>query len=167
MPRVAVKFFVTCCLALALTGVVHGANLFRQNLLFIQAETEVSFWGRGTYRPTEKTLRNTNRSIEALLGHQPANPGYLALQASALVWQAYWIEASGQQEQQQQRLGNQAINVQQTALISRPAHRHSWTKLIEYAERAQGEDALITQARAGLKGLQRFGFFDASDSIIK
>jgi hypothetical protein len=163
MPSVAVKFFATCCLALALAGVVQGVNLFRQNLLFIQAETEVSFWGRGSYRPTEKTIRNTSQSIDTLLGHQPANPGYLALQASALVWQAYWAEESDQQ----QRLGKRAISVQQTALISRPAHRHSWTKLIEYAERAQGSEALIVQARAGLKGLQRFVFFEGSNPIIK
>ena len=163
MPSVVVKFFAACCLGLALAGVVLGVNLFRQNLLFIQAETEVSFWGRGTYRPTEKTIGNTNRSIEALLGHQPANPGYLALQASALVWQAYWAE----QSDQQQGLGRRAIGVQQTALISRPAHRHSWTKLIEYAERTQDGDALIHQARAGLKGLQRFVFFEGSNSIKK
>ena len=154
MPNVADKFFAICCLALALAGVVQGVNLFRQNLLFIEAETEVSFWGRGSYIPTEKTIGNTNRSIDTLLGHQPAHPGYLALQASALVWQAYWAAESDQQ----QGLGRRAIGVQQAALISRPAHRHSWTKLIEYAQRTQGEETLIHQAQAGLKGLQRFIF---------
>lgn len=163
MPSIVVKFFATCCLVFALAGVVHGVNLFRQNLLFIEAETEVSFWGRGSYRPTEKTIRITNRSIDTLLGHQPANPGYLALQASALVWQAYWAE----QSDRQQGLGRRAIEVQQTALISRPAHRHSWTKLIEYAQRTRGSEALIAQASAGLKGLQRFVYFDGSGPIIK
>ena len=163
MPSVALKFFATCFLALALAGVVHSVNLFRQNLMFIQAETELSFWGRGSYQPTGKTIRNTNRSIGALLGHQPANPGYLSLQASSLVWQAYWAE----EPDQQQGLGRHAFNVQQAALISRPAHRHSWTKLIEYAERTRSSEAVIEQARAGLKGLQRFGFFEGSNPIIK
>jgi hypothetical protein len=57
--------------------------------------------------------------------------------------------------------------VQQASLISRPAHRHSWTKLIEYSERTRGSEALIAQARAGLKGLQRFVFFEGSNPIIK
>lgn len=161
MPSIAVKFFATCCLALALAGVVHGVNVFRQNLLFIAAETEVSFWGRGAYRPTETTLYTTNRSIESLLGHQPANPAYLALQASALVWQAYWAEQAGGVNQ---GLGRRAVQVQQSALISRPAHRHSWTKLIEYSQRAQGSDALLEQSRAGLKSLQRFVILEGSDS---
>jgi len=117
-------------LAMAVAVVAQAANLFSQNLLFTRAQTEVSFWGRGDYRPDEETIRRTSELLNDLLVSEPAHPDYLGLQANATVWLAYW-SAHDDREQYAQR----AINIQYAALLPRPAHRHSWVKLAEYLSR--------------------------------
>jgi hypothetical protein len=136
-------------LALALSGVVQAANLFSQNLEFTAAETEVSFWGRGNYHPEAATIARTSQAMESLLTSQPAHPDYLALQANALVWLAYWA----QEAEARATYAEQAVSTQYAALESRPAHRPSWEKLLEYASRSEGNEPMATLAQARINAL--------------
>ena len=43
-------------LALSLLGAWQGAQLMQRDLAFEAARTEVSFWGRGNYQPTEQAI---------------------------------------------------------------------------------------------------------------
>jgi hypothetical protein len=135
-------------LALAVTVVclAHAISVFQQNLLFTQAQTELSFWGRADYHPTPATINATEQQLQTLLNHSPDQPDYLALQANATVWLAYWSRqksTTGQLESNQQ-----AIASQQAALLSRPAHRFSWKKLADYVDR--GEPTVENRALAVL-----------------
>jgi hypothetical protein len=122
-------------LAVTVVCIVHAANAFKQSLLFTRAQTEVSFWGRGDYRPTPATITATRQQLQTLVTHSPGHPDYLALQANAAVWLAYW----SQQESTAGQPGNtqHAIASQQVSLLSRPAHRFSWNKLAEYLGRGE------------------------------
>ncbi len=126
--------------------IVHAASAFQQNLLFTQAQTEVSFWGRGDYHPTPATINVTQQQLQSLLNHSPSHPDYLALQANAAIWLAYWsrqANSAGQLDNNQR-----AIASQQAALLSRPAHRSSWKKLADYVGR--GEPTVENRALAVL-----------------
>ena len=118
-------------LALYTTG--HAANSFKQDLQFTGIETEVSFWGRGDYLPTEATIRRTNQSMDKLLHNTPGHSTYLSLQANSYTWQAYWEEDS----KTTRELSEKAVQLQTFALHSRPAHLQSRAKLNEYLVRLQ------------------------------
>lgn len=139
---------LTAFLALAVTVmcVAQAFSVFQQNLLFTQAQTEVSFWGRGDYLPTPATIIATEQQLKTLLNHSPVQPDYLALQANTAVWLAYWSRQEGTTGQ----LGNdeQAIASQLAALLTRPAHRFSWKKLADYVDR--GESTVENRALAVL-----------------
>jgi hypothetical protein len=131
-------------IAVTVVCVVHAFSAFQQNLLFTRAQTEVSFWGRGDYHPTPATITVTRQQLQTLVTHSPGHPDYLALQANAAVWLAYWSRQAntvGQPDSTQQ-----AIASQQAALLSRPAHRFSWNKLAEYLGR--GEPTVENRALA-------------------
>jgi hypothetical protein len=133
-------------LAVTVVCVAYAFRAFQQNLLFTQAQTEVSFWGRGDYHPTPATINITEQQLQTLLSHSPVQPDYLALQASAAIWLAYWSRqksTAGQPDNNQQ-----AIASQQAALLSRPAHRFSWKKLADYVGR--GEPSVENRALAVL-----------------
>jgi hypothetical protein len=122
-------------LAVTVVCVVHAASAFKQNLIFTRAQTEISFWGRGDYRPTPATITTTRQQLQTLVAHSPDHPDYLALQANAAVWLAYWSQQEstiGQSDNAQH-----AISSQQASLLSRPAHRFSWNKLAEYLGRGE------------------------------
>jgi len=118
---------------LALYGTVQGASLFKHDLQFTKAETEVSFWGRGNYQPTPKTVSRTARAVENLVQHAPHNPAYRSLQANSFAWRAYWeADATTSQQYAQQAVGAQAAAVQ-----ARPAYYQGQVKLAEYEARLQ------------------------------
>jgi hypothetical protein len=122
-------------LAVTVVCVAHAFSAFQQNLLFTRVQTEVSFWGRGDYHPTPATITATRQQLQTLVTHSPDHPDYLALRANAAVWLAYWSQqesTAGQPDNTQQ-----AIASQQSALLSRPAHRFSWNKLAEYLGRGE------------------------------
>jgi len=54
----------------------QSATLFRMDLAFTAAETELSFWGRGDYQPTEATRARISRELGVLLEGAPAHPDY-------------------------------------------------------------------------------------------
>jgi hypothetical protein len=136
-------------LALALVAAYTGFTTFAQDLAFTNAQTELSFWGSDSYQPEPETIKYTGQTIDALLQHAPGHPEYLGLQANYAAWQAYW--ATGTMERAS--YNQQAVRSQYKALQSRPAHRHSWTKLVEYASRTTTGEAVLNEAKAHLQAL--------------
>ena len=117
-------------LLLALTMTWQGLALLQRDLAFTAAETEVSFWGREDYQPTQATIARTGRQLEALLAKAPRHPEYQLLAASYYAWQAYWTE-DAELEAQYTQLGQQAREI---ARQSRPAYVYN-----EAGEAAQPE----------------------------
>lgn len=137
-------------LALALVGAHRGFTTFRQDLVFTSAQTELSFWGRDTYQPEPKTISHTGQAIGALLQDAPGHPEYLGLQANFAAWQAYWAKDPIERAS----FSLQAVQNQKAALQSRPAHRHSWAKMVEYASRTRGGGDMRDTAQARQEALR-------------
>ena len=137
-------------LALALVAAYTGFTLVAQDLAFTNAQTELSFWGRDKYQPEPKTIKYTGQRIDALLRNTRWHPEYLSLQANYAAWQAYWATDA----MERASFNRQAMQSQHKALQSRPAHRHSWSKMVEYAARASSGEAMLQQAQARLQALQ-------------
>lgn len=121
-------------LACVQAGFVTGL----QDLAFTEAQTEISFWGRGTYQPSPEKVEKTGEALESLLRLSPASPVFLELQAHYFAWKAYWSDDAVQRE----TLGRVAIDAQRRALQSRPAHRQGWVKMVEYASRTRDGEAM-------------------------
>ena len=115
-------------LALALLGAWQGSQLVQRDFAFEAARTEVSFWGRGNYQPTEQTIERTGNTLSRVIA-QSAHPEYLSVQAAYYTWRAYW-EGSNE-------LAIKATESQYKALESRPAHPQDRQKLIEYRGRVR------------------------------
>jgi len=137
-------------LVLALVAAYTGFTTFAQDLAFTNAQTELSFWGRDNYQPEPKTIKHTGQAIQALLQSAPRHPEYRGLQASYAAWLSYWSENMDERA----GFNSQAVQSQYIALQSRPAHRHSWTKMVEYADHASTGEAIRQQAQARLAALQ-------------
>ena len=105
-------------LLLAVTITWQGLALLQRDLAFSAAETEVSFWGREGYQPTEATIARTGRQLEALLARAPEHPEYQLLAASYYAWRAWWAD-DAELEAQYTQLGQQAREI---ARQSRPAY---------------------------------------------
>lgn len=138
-----------CMLVLMIIFIVSASRFFVDSLAFTRAETEVGFWGRGEYHPRESSIRDAIRTVDDVLASQPGHPDYLELSANAAAWLAYWAESIDSRAYYSQ----QAIVSQYSALRSRPAHRHSWAKMIEYSSRAPGNEALAEMAQQKLDAL--------------
>jgi hypothetical protein len=149
----ALPLVLLVVLAVALMGAYTSFATFARDLAFTSARTELSFWGRDRYQPEPNTIRRTGRSIDALLQAAPTNPEYLGLQASYAAWQAYWSESRNERA----GFNGQAVQSQYKALQSRPAHRHSWSKMVEYASRTTTGEAMLIDARARLQALSVAG----------
>lgn len=152
MRNVSVKVVSFAALVLMLLVLRDGTKLFADNLKFTDVETEVSFWGRGQYQPVQKTIERTRRSIESLVAASNRHPSYRNLSASASAWFAYWATDSADRE----RFVQSSITAQTEAIKSRPAHRQSWIKLIEYLANTNNSSETEVWARKQLAGLQRY-----------
>jgi hypothetical protein len=141
--RVAPVLFV------ALAATWQAASLLQQNLAFTKAQTEVGFWGRGEYQPESSTIENTGRRINTLVQRSPGHPEYLGLQANYATWRGYWA----QDMEERMAFSLQAMASQKSALQTRPAHRHSWSKMVEYAARTSTGEAAQIAAQAHLQAL--------------
>ena len=141
--RVAPVLFV------ALAATWQAASLMQQNLAFTKAQTEVGFWGRGQYQPESGTIKHTGQSINAIVQRSPGHPDYLGLQANYATWRAYWAQAM----EERMAFSLQAMASQKNALETRPAHRHSWSKMVEYAARTSTGEAAQIAAQAHLQAL--------------
>jgi hypothetical protein len=105
-------------LLLALAMMWQGLGLFQRDLAFIAVETEVSFWGEGSYQPTAAKREWAGRQLDALLAETPANPDYQLLAASYHAWQAYWA----QDPELEQQYTHKAEQAQYAARQARPAY---------------------------------------------
>lgn len=150
MHNVFVKFLSLGSLALMLLVMGDATKLFSGNLIFTAAETEVSFWGRGSYQPDQKIVEQTSRSVESLIEDSEQHPSYHSLNASVLAWIAYWEADNIARE----RFVQQTIATQARAIESRPAHRQSWLKLIEYLANTNNSGETEVWARGRLADLQ-------------
>lgn len=140
---------VLVILSIALAGAYTGFTHFRQSLAFTAAETEVSFWGREGYQPQATTIKRTGHGIESLLQSAPNNPQYLGLQSTYFAWRGYWADNMDKRAS----FNTQALQSQYQVLQSRPAHRHSWVKLLEYASRSSSGEDMSIKAQARLQAL--------------
>ena len=140
-------------LAIAITVAWQAATLFRLDLAFTAAETELSFWGRGNYQPTAATREHIQRELDALLAAAPGQPNYLALAAYHDAWLAYREDDPDAARPYALRAASAQFGAQQ----NRPAYRQGWAKLVEYARRAgnaEGAATLGTLAQERLDALQ-------------
>ena len=144
LQRLLRRYFIPLFLiSLLLTCAFQAVHLIRSDLTFTRLETEVSFWGRGSYTPTAVRRESTERGLARLVKGFAGHPDYLSLQASQLSWEAYWAE----NEEVRRRYDRHTLESQQLALDSRPAHRQSWVKMVEYASRNPQSVALLAIAR--------------------
>ncbi len=137
-------------LLVAAIFLVHQAvQQMKIDLVYQDARTELGFWGRGDYQPVPATVLSTGQAIENLLRFNPAHPDFLGLQAGHASWLAHWAT----DPQTRQRYGEQALQSQYRAVVSRPAHRSSWSKLERYAARMEGGQTRLLAARDRLRAL--------------
>lgn len=141
------RFYAAAAIVVCLFTAGYSLQLIIQNLGFTEAETEVGFWGRGSYHPEDNTVEQTVALIDGLLKSQPNHPDYLALRANVAVWQAYWSSPQDLKSQYAQL----SLTTQFHAVQSRPGHRQSWEQLTIYAARAGSSEAIHTQAESQLK----------------
>jgi len=121
-------------LGMAVTVAWQSATVFRLDLAFTAAETELSFWGRGDYQPDDASRQRTARTLEALLIEAPRHPDYLTLAAYHDAWRAYRED----DPTLAQPYAVRALNNQYGAQLNRPAYRQGWEKMVGYARRAGG-----------------------------
>ena len=119
-------------LGMAVTVAWQSATVFRLDLAFTAAETELSFWGRGDYQPDDASRQRTAQALEALLAVAPRHPDYLALAAYHDAWRAYRED----DPTLAQPYAVRALNNQYGAQLNRPAYRQGWEKMVGYARRA-------------------------------
>lgn len=141
LPMLALAVF------LAFAGTLH----LRQDLLFTKLDTELSFWGRANYQPTEITRAKTATAIERLLVASPGNASYLSLRASQLAWEGYWAGGDAGAG-----LDKQALAAQERAQQSRPAYGLGWLYLLQYAQNANAGADYEASAQERLNALQRW-----------
>lgn len=128
----------------------QSATLFRMDLAFTAAETELSFWGRGDNQPTEATRARISRELGVLLEGAPAHPDYLALAAYHQTWLAFREDDPAIA----QVYALQAVNTQFLAQQNRPAYRQGWAKMVGYARRAGGDEGAAELVRLAQKRLE-------------
>ena len=143
MTPAPARLLALLALPLALLSLVHGVQVVERDLAHTRARTEVGFWGRGEYRPVAGRVEATGRAIDALLGAEPAQPDYLALRARYSAWRAYWSTDLGRR----QAFNDEAMGYQLRSLRARPAHRHGWAKMVEYASGATAGEPVLSLAR--------------------
>lgn len=116
-PSLGAASLAGAALLIAIILAWQATALVRQDLAFTAVETEVSFWGRGSYQPDELTIARTGQRLDALLQAAPAHPAYQSLAASYWDWQVYWAD-NAEQEQLYAQRAQQARDI---ARQSRPA----------------------------------------------
>lgn len=143
------RLLALSALLLAITGACAGLFTVRQDLAFTRAQTEISFWGRGSYVPEAATIARTGHSVDALLAQSHGHPQYLALAAEYAIWRSHWAQDMAHKSS----FAGQALSRQAAALQSRPAHRQSWLKMVEYASRTRDGEAVLKRAQTRLQAL--------------
>ena len=137
-------------LLVALLMAFSGVRYAYLDLVFTAADTELSFWGRENYHPTEAAISRTGRALDLLLAQLPNHPDYLARQAYFLSWRGFFSSDI----QTRKDLNARALATQQQAMRQRPAYRQGWVEVVEYASRATGGAQALADAQARLRDLQ-------------
>lgn len=130
--------------------VTGGARATYLDLVSTATATELSFWGRGNYRPTDNTIERTGQNLAALLKHRPHHPEYLTQQAYYQSWQGFFAADMDQRL----ALNEQAVASQYLAMQQRPAYRQGWAEMVEYASRTRGGAEMLERAQARIAALQ-------------
>lgn len=120
-----------------------AASWLRLDLAYTATETELSFWGRGHYLPSEATWARAGRELDTLLSRAPVHPDYLSLAAYRYTWLAYWED----DPVAALPYAVQAVNAQFAAQQMRPAYRQGWAKMVGYARRAGTEERAVMLSR--------------------
>ena len=120
------------------------------DLHYTAVSTEVSFWGRGEYRPSRETRSLVATQVDQLLIRGPNHPLYLVLAANATAWRGYY-NLDGPSAN---ALARRAVKLQESALVARPAYLPGWEALADYAVTAGLDDkqGLAEDRTAQLRG---------------
>lgn len=130
----------------------HAFKTIQHDLIFSELETEVSFWGRGAYQPTQATRRSIASRLEHQLQISPQNSRLLTLRANQLAWEGFWSES----DEDYSRYLRQAIETQYASLLTRPAYGQGWSKLLQYQAVDEAGEELHELARVQMQKLQRW-----------
>ncbi|MEP4486932.1 MAG: hypothetical protein ABJ013_14980 [Halioglobus sp.] len=124
----------------------------QHDLIFDELEAEVSFWGRGSYQPTESTRHSIASRLEKQLQINPKLTRLRALEASRLAWEGYWSSTDRDYKQ----FSRLAIEAQYASLATRPAYGQGWSKLLQYQAADELGEELHEVARVQLQKLKRW-----------
>jgi hypothetical protein len=144
------RIAVSLMLVAVVTGVYDAVRICLQDLEFTRVQTEISFWGRGTYQPPQGIIEHAGDVLSGLLQAASAHPEMLELEAHYLAWSAYRAEDMDRRG----HLMQAAVDSQYLALLSRPANRQGWSKMVEYASWAPNGEAMLQLARKRLASLR-------------
>lgn len=128
MSRIYSFWLVAAGMVLCAVTLLASARQVVNDARFTAVQTELGFWGREGYQPTEATRAKTTRNITRLLDSQPHHPDYLSAQANDAAWRAYWSK----DRKEVAALLQQATHSQQMAVNWRPARPQDRLKLNEY-----------------------------------
>lgn len=146
-PSTATRALALVACALALFTARCSSTLLRNDLEFTPLDTELSFWGRENYQPTQAMRAAMEAQIPALLARPPGHPDYLLLRASQLEWEAYW--------KGDESLAKQANQSRFLALQQRPTDARVWRQYRDTAIGIGAEPAQVAFAESQLAALRR------------
>ncbi|MEH6552237.1 MAG: hypothetical protein V7744_19845 [Pseudomonadales bacterium] len=132
-----------------LVAAAQAVAVFRADIHYTNANTELSFWGRGDYSPNFDSQQQLEQHIQQALALRPAHPDYLVLHAKGHDWFAFWAQDANTSIAHSQ----QAAEQQWQALMGRPAHQQSWAAMVDYKVRLKEYDAQWRMARDTQKAL--------------
>ena len=132
--------------------VLNALQVFVRDIQFTSLETEVSFWGRGSYEPTVSTRADVDAQLSLALQHYPTSAPLLTLRASQLAWEGYWAVSSEDQLQ----YTRVAMEAELASLHARPAYGQGWLKLLQYQAVDEAGEELHEVARAQMQTLKRW-----------
>jgi hypothetical protein len=115
---------------------ISSSTIALGNLQQHRLATQLSFWGRDDYQPTEQVRNKTYRQARQLAESLPVDPDRLALAAYAQNW-AWYFEKDPSLALQH---AEAALSWQQQVVVMRPASIGDWATLARYAADAGREE---------------------------
>jgi hypothetical protein len=134
LPAIAksVRLPSLCLLGVALWVLFAALPRVGEDFTYTRVSTEVSFWGRKGYYPSEATKAQTQIDVESLRAASPEHPELLVLAADVSAWNGYYSAQAVEAEASLQR----AAQLSWQALALRPANLITLGKLADYATAA-------------------------------
>jgi len=146
------RLLAVLAIVVSLAAAAVAGNTVTTDLEFTRLETEISFWGRGDYVPTERTRERMDSEISRFANNHPRLADAHRLLASQLVWEAYWASDVPDRH----ALAEKAVNAQRQLLELRPASRQGWENLLEYSRFLAEPEETASLARRQLALLPRW-----------